>query len=295
MSATDTPLSSWPAPPDPPELPAGVTPSEHAPAWGWKIGLLGFVTWFVGVNVLATIIILAIAGPDGADDPPPGALISATFVQDLLLIGVAVLFARFAAGNLPTRAWHFGLRKPPRAWLSLGWLLVAYVGFIAFSAAWVAILGIDQEDELLDELGVDESAVALVFSALLVTVMAPLSEELFFRGFLFRALKGSAGLWVAAIVSGVIFGAIHLGSSPIGFVVPLMVFGFGLALLYQATGSLWPPIVLHAINNSIAFGVNQDWDWQILPLLGSSLAVLALVAFVLRRVVGPSPSHLSPV
>ncbi len=58
-------------------------------------------------------------------------------------------------------------------------------------------------------------------------------------------------------------------------------FGVVLALLYWRTGSLWPPIGLHAINNSIAFGVSEDWTWQI-PLL--ALGALALIFVPVRLI-----------
>mgnify|MGYP000173810412 CR=1 FL=1 len=52
---------------------------------------------------------------------------------------------------------------------------------------------------------------------------------------------------------GVLFGAVHAGGSDAAFLVPLAVLGVLFCLLYERTGSLYPPIVLHAINNSIAF------------------------------------------
>ena len=61
------------------------------------------------------------------------------------------------------------------------------------------------------------------------------------------------------------------------------------------TRSLYPSIVLHAINNSIAFGVTQDWDWQIPVLLAAALALIALGAFVVRRVFGVAPARPVPV
>jgi membrane protease YdiL (CAAX protease family) len=289
------PPPSWPAPPDPPELPEGAEPTDVVPPWRWWQGVVGFVTWFVGVNVVATIIILAVSGTSGADDPPPGATIAATVVQDVLLVVAAVVFAKFASAGRPVKAWHFGLRMPERLWPAVGWLAVTYVSFVMFSLAWVSALGIDEKDDLPKELGVEDSHTALVFTAILVTVIAPIAEEFFFRGFLFRALRGSAGLWWGAIITGIVFGGIHLGSSPIGFIVPLMVFGFALCLLYAQTGSLYVPIALHAINNSIAFGVGVGWDWQIVLLVPGALATIASIGLIARRWTGDPSPHLSPV
>jgi uncharacterized protein len=103
------------------------------------------------------------------------------------------------------------------------------------------------------------------------------AEEVFFRGYFFTALRNWKGVWPAAILTGLVFGAIHAGSAPIGYLVPLAVFGFGLCLLYWKTGSLYPCIALHAINNSIAFGVTQSWDWQIPLLVIGSLGIIGLL------------------
>ena len=115
-------------------------------------------------------------------------------------------------------------------------------------------------------MGASESTVALLAVAVLVCVIAPIAEEVFFRGYFFNALRSWRGLWPAAILTGLVFGAIHIGSAPVPFLVPLAVFGFVLCLLYWRTGSLYPCIALHALNNSLAFGVSQHWDWQI-PVL----------------------------
>ena len=90
-------------------------------------------------------------------------------------------------------------------------------------------------------------------------MLAPIAEELFFRGFCFTALRRTLGMLPAAVLTGIIFGAIHLGGTDIEFIVPLMVFGFFLCLLYVWTDSLLPCIVLHALNNALALGVSQDW------------------------------------
>ena len=83
--------------------------------------------------------------------------------------------------------------------------------------------------------------------------MAPLSEELFFRGFMFSGLRRSIPLWPAALVSALVWGALHLGGGNIGVVVQLSIFGVILAWLYERSGTLWAPIIAHTINNSIAF------------------------------------------
>ena len=265
------------APPDLPERPEGLPdPIPRWPPWTAPVALIaGFA-----VALFGYIVIGGIAGAAGADveDLPPAVDIAATVVQDGALIGSALLFARMTAHPRPAQ---FGLR-PTRFWSGVGWMALTWFGFFIFSVAWVAALGIDERDDLPDQLGADESTLAMLAVAGLVCVVAPVAEELFFRGYFFTALRNWKGVWPAAIITGLVFGGIHAGSAPVGYLVPLAVFGFGLCLLYWRTGSLYPCIALHAFNNSLAFGISQDWSWQIPVLLAASLAVIAL----LMRAVG---------
>jgi hypothetical protein len=66
-------------------------------------------------------------------------------------------------------------------------------------------------------------------------------------------------------------------------VVTLVTLGTLFALLYWKTGSLLPCIALHAINNSIAYGVMQDWTWQIPVLMAASLTICGIAVFGAMR------------
>ena len=275
------PVYAHPAPlPELPEVPDGVTPSDGLPRWTPWMSITALVAAF-GATIVAAIVIQIIAVATGSafDNPPPAVNIIATVLQDGCLIGSAILFARTAGSVRPSQ---FGLRAP-RWWPAVGWTVLAYMTFLAFSAAWVALLNIKSEEDLPKELGVDESTVALVAVAILVTVVAPVAEEFFFRGFYFTALRNWKGLWPAAVITGLTFGAIHIGSSPIGFIPPLAFLGVVLCLLYARTRSLYPCIALHCANNSIAFGVSQHWGAEIIALLAGSLAAIALLLGAVHR------------
>jgi membrane protease YdiL (CAAX protease family) len=155
--------------------------------------------------------------------------------------------------------------------------VLAWIAFIAFSALWVAVANVKDKEKLVDRLGANRSAVALVAVLLLTCVIAPVCEEFFFRGYFFTALRNWRGPWPAAIVTGLVFGGIHAGSAPAAFLVPLAFFGFVLCLLYWRTRSLYPCIALHALNNSVAFGVTEHWGWQIPVVAISSLAAIVVL------------------
>lgn len=211
--------------------------------------------------------------------PPPALTFSSTLAQDLALAGGAVLAAAAASGGR-VRPADFGLRRA-RAASSAGWVVLGYVAFLAISIAWTSALGITDRESVALDLGTRDSTAALAAALLLVCVVAPICEELFFRGFLFGALR-RRGLPVALAVSGLAFGIAHGASSPAGFLVPLAALGVILALLYERTRSLYPSIALHALNNSIAFGVGDGRGW----LIPIGLAAAAVFVGALARAVG---------
>jgi membrane protease YdiL (CAAX protease family) len=281
-------MSSPPAPAPPPslheapELPEGIErpPRPDRPAWKPWTAWVGLIAAFGAalVGALFVGIVGALAGAD-FDDPTPAVNIGATVVQDLCLVAAALLFAGMAGRPQPAQ---FGLR-PTSPWKALGWMVAAFVAFYVVTLIWVAIVGGDPDDEKLpQELGVDRSTIAMLAVAFLVSVVAPIAEEFFFRGFFYGALRNWRGVLPAAIITGLVFGAIHAGSADWEFLLPLGVFGFLLCLLRERTGSLYPCIVLHCANNSLAFGVSQDWGWEIPVLFVAALSLIGLAALAVR-------------
>ncbi len=83
-----------------------------------------------------------------------------------------------------------------------------------------------------------------------VVVMAPLFEEFIFRGILLESLRIRYGVFVAWILSSVIFGLVHLHPT---IAVNAAVMGLVLGFIYIATRSLWASIALHAANNAVSY------------------------------------------
>ncbi|MDB5073806.1 MAG: hypothetical protein JWM87_4917 [Candidatus Eremiobacteraeota bacterium] len=92
------------------------------------------------------------------------------------------------------------------------------------------------------------TAIGVTLGVLTMVLVAPLVEEMIFRGLLFGALVQRMGVLASALITAVIFGAIH--GDPILFPT-LAALGFVAALAYAATGNLWVPITLHALNNTL--------------------------------------------
>lgn len=290
------PPSSPPPLPELPELPEGVAPTplpqaidpyEGAPlppwpAWSAPAAILAaFALAIVGGLVVA--IVAGIAGAS-LQHPTPAVNIVATVVQDVAFVVTVVLFANHFGPLIPAQ---FGLRRA-RLLPALGWSALTVVAFFVASGVWAALVAIKQKDELPSDLGVHQSTVALVAVCVLVTVIAPIAEEMLFRGYVFTALRRWRGPWVAAVLTGIAFGAIHVASAPVVFLVPLGVLGFLLCLLRWRTGSLLPCMAVHAFNNAIAFGVNEA-GWSAGAVIALIVGAVATIVLVLWPFLGGAP------
>lgn len=95
------------------------------------------------------------------------------------------------------------------------------------------------------------SALVLGITAIGVIIIAPISEELFFRGFVFRGFRRGAGLAIAAAGSGVLFTLAHL---PFWLIFPsIFTLGVVLAWTFERRSSLIPCIVAHMLFNLAGF------------------------------------------
>jgi len=275
----------------PPGAPASVPDAEREldqaqsgpnawPPWAAFAALaMGVVLAAVG-SLLVDIPALALGVHVNASHVPAGLEIADTAVQDIGFVVAAVFFAQL--GGRRVSAAQFGLRSTP-LWRSVRLVAATVVLFLAFSASWSLAFNAPKE-KLLEQLGTGESAVLLVLSAALTCALAPVCEELLFRGFMFPALRNWRGPRIAALITGVLFGAIHAGSAPAIDLVPLAVLGVALCALYQTTGSIYPCFAVHSINNSLAFGLLEKWKWsEILALMVCALSLIAAGVLAMRR------------
>ncbi len=228
---------------------------------GPRQGVAKEITWGAGRTVRALMAGLALslfAAPLLVlpFDPDFSSLASILVGQALLaasLIGVCLWVAR-DPGRFDLGATLRRLGFRPFGFKAIGimflTLLVYYVGVAVFAALVLE----PQQEDIGSELGLDEGTVGLVFAVFLIVVVAPLSEEAFFRGLVFAGLRNRLSLWPAALISGCVFGLIHAPSG-ITTVIPLAALGIAFAWLYERTGSLWPCVIAHALNNALALSV----------------------------------------
>ncbi len=94
--------------------------------------------------------------------------------------------------------------------------------------------------------------VAILLLVVLAVVLAPLVEELIFRGCVYRFLKSKAPLLPAQILSGAVFAMLH--ANLLSF-VPLLLVGVLLARIYEKSGNLWVAIWFHAFFNAFSLSI----------------------------------------
>lgn len=208
-------------------------PTGRAAAW------LVFALLFAGLNYAARFA--------GAAEPKDVAYRYSTsiaaVVQYALILGVLLLIAY----GLPKR-YAFGLWRPASWPRALGYALLALLTIWAVAAILSPFLDATDEQGLVPDKWEPKKAGAFVAFFLVVSFVAPVVEELTYRGLGFFVLW-SYGRWTAILVTGVLFGMAH------GLVVALpvlAVFGIAVAWVRDRTRSVYPGMVLHGTFNGVA-------------------------------------------
>lgn len=174
-----------------------------------------------------------------------GQLLAAQAVGTLAAEVAAVLV--LVGGEVRRMGW----RPPAMRWVLLGVAGVPVI--LALSAGWEALLGaagVTAEPQDLATALLSSSSTARWLTAVAIAILAPVFEEHLFRGAWFSRLEPAIGAGPAILVTGCAFGVVHI-STP--WTVPLLlVAGLGVGWLRWRSGSIWPGLVAHMLNNSLA-------------------------------------------
>ncbi len=168
---------------------------------------------------------------------------------------VALAGSVYALGVLRRKVtWaELGVRPAPRLWLlaavviALFFIPVRLV--IGLGVQQLLRLPMDNLEARADILASDRSWVGFISTLLMAGAVIPFAEELFFRGMLYGWLRGRYGMWIGIAVSAFVFAIAH---ADIAIGVSNLILGLVLAWVYEHSQSLWVPVALHAVNNSLA-------------------------------------------
>lgn len=237
---------------EPPDL-SQPSPNALKPRTWQSRDIVRGIALVVGSFVVIVIALGVYVGVTGDEDAETPGIVSTLLFE--LMIGAVVLFLAARRG-LSFRDLGF---VRPRHWGLVG---IVWVGCYGILIAYQLALA------LLEQAGIDvdrftegnalpidsgDNIVLLAILGLAVVVVAPLSEELFFRSLIFRGLRGYWRLLPALLVSGFLFGAFH---GNISVFVPFMFIGALFAWGYEESDSLWVPIIAHALVNGLSFALS---------------------------------------
>ncbi len=234
------------------EAPPHSSPTETA------IGVQAAVPW--GHRDLLFAVLLA-AGVGLGSSLTLGLVVALVLPRDSLPREGLVLAALVLEVALGAAAWFFSVRKYRCPWSLLGlgrwlgprdvlWIWAGLVAGLAINLGYARLLEGLGWSKLLPPpppLPLEAGSPGLLMTALLVSLVAPLSEEMFFRGFLYGGLSSRHGLWRAALFSSLLFALFHMDPRTL---LPVFLLGLLLAGLYVRRRTLWAPVFVHLGYNS---------------------------------------------
>ncbi len=210
---------------------------------------VGWIILYFGLQILCTVGVVLLVNGFTA-----GAMSPISIVWGIITSGVLLLILLWAYLRIGTRADQLGLMTFGNMSLvkSLALAVPLLIGVYLFNFIYATyvIPGIDMQKEITDLIkNIPRTPLNIVLGFSAIAILAPLVEELLFRGLLQRALGHKIPDFAAIAVASFVFAAIHLQPYAIP---PLMVLGAAFGYIYHKTGSLRINIILHAINNAVA-------------------------------------------
>lgn len=182
------------------------------------------------------------------------ALIVTVIVEGAFLVApLVVALGRRPPGTTAREGLRaLGFRKAPLwpsiAWIVLGMMAVYALGLVYSLIIEIFHLGLQTNAQTLQQTA-QHAPITTTCTLIGAVFIAPFCEETFFRGYLFAGLLRGVNVWLAALIAAVLFTLVH---GDLGSAILLFAIGLILAGMRYWLGSIWPGMVLHALNNGIA-------------------------------------------
>jgi hypothetical protein len=116
-----------------------------------------------------------------------------------------------------------------------------------------------------------------LLALLAIGILAPIAEELLFRGAIYNLIKDSVGKYIALLVSSVLFALIHLNIYQASYTLFI---GLFLGIVLMKTGSLWLPIIFHIVYNLFG-GIFGAFDQKLMELLFLKTYIIPVIGIIL--------------
>ena len=272
----------------------------------WVVALIWLVVVLILFQIVAGIVFVVLVLASGGSLETGNAMESLTQHIDLLFIGNSVgqvlflgmatfFIVRLNIGSESSRKFlRIQWNNQVLRYLISGSLLIVIIQpvviYLGYLNSLIPIpetfseLQVSQYEMIEDFLRTDG---IIWFGLLNIALVPAFCEELLFRGYVLRAFEKSWGPVLAIFISGLIFGFFHI---QLGNVLPLTALGVILALMTWLSGTIWPAILAHFINNGAAVLVGsqypellfQEVSYESLPpfwVLGLSIIFTALIIY----------------
>ncbi len=227
------------------------------------------VPWTVSDAIIALVLFpIAIFG---------GTFVTTRILNQFLPAGGPIIALFIGYFILFLLIWYFAVVRRKAGWQALGFRSFNFFSGLGLVIAWFIIakliggvytiiiqrFGISPPEDTVRRIPeiFGKGTVGFILAVIVVVVVAPIVEELFFRGFIYPAFRQRIGVVGAIILSSFLFALAH---ASLFLIIPIMALGVALTYLYEATGSLGPPVMLHALNNLLS--VILIYYGRILPI-----------------------------
>jgi membrane protease YdiL (CAAX protease family) len=233
--------------------PAPPRPDRPRATWRWWEALVIFFVFAVVTGVLALGVDSVVDGRKMEEFA--FALLGNVVLVATVLVWIYALhrpaFAAIGFSRRTGRDFVYGMVSG----LVIYIVAVFVVGSILLAILrWLAPIEVHAPRQIPHPSGAGQ----ITLAAVAVVLSAPLAEELFFRAFLFGAIRARQSFWVAAVVSGAVFGAAHWQpdapwQNSLLLVLVMVLVGTSLAWVYERRGAIIAPMGAHLAFNVIGF------------------------------------------
>ena len=235
---------------------------------------LALVVWVVASFYAAQILMLALVwgfAQLGIELAPAflGETVITTIMTAIIYLLSLVIVAAVPYWTLKNRTTRdeMGLRQSLPLWRDLGLAPLVYITCFVCTAVAIVLLQVyipgfnpaqQQEIPFDPDQYMQQYELLLIF--LTLAIIAPVAEELLFRGYLFGKLRKKLPALAVILITAIVFSALHLGIGSLqdlqwNVAVDTFILALGLGLLRHFTGSVWASILVHVLKNSVAFFV----------------------------------------